>query len=159
MRAVALAQLRKLPHIIEQQRKNQAALKEVLSEFDEIQLREVPDPEGDSATFLSFFLPEATKAKAVFDALQEQGIGSAYWYQNNFHFHRQWEHLKKLRSIYPLPLTAVDNVPDYENLSLPVTDGIMQRLVMIQIMVNWSDEKLKELQSKVRTALKSALNK
>jgi 8-amino-3,8-dideoxy-alpha-D-manno-octulosonate transaminase len=50
-------------------------------------------------------------------------------------------------------------VPDYENLSLPVSDAIMQRLVMIQIMVNWSDEKLKELQAKLRTALQSALNK
>jgi 8-amino-3,8-dideoxy-alpha-D-manno-octulosonate transaminase len=157
--AVALAQLRKLPYIIEQQRKNQAALKEVLGEFDEIQLREVPDPEGDSATFLSFFLPDAAKARAVFDAIQEQGIGSAYWYQNNFHYHRQWEHLKKLKSIYPLPLTAVDHVPDYENLSLPATDAIMERLVMIQIMVNWSDEKVKELQAKLRTALQSALNK
>jgi 8-amino-3,8-dideoxy-alpha-D-manno-octulosonate transaminase len=155
--AVVLAQLRKLPYIIEKQRAHQHRLKEVLREFPEIRLRHVPDEAGDSATFLSFFLPDPAKAIKVFDEFQKEELSASYWYRNNFHYHRQWGHFKEMKSIYNLPVMELKNVPDYTNLEVPQSDEIMQRLMMTQIMVNWSEEELSTIASKMRSALKKAL--
>jgi 8-amino-3,8-dideoxy-alpha-D-manno-octulosonate transaminase len=51
----------------------------------------------------------------------------------------------------------MNNAPDYRNLEVPQSDAIMQRLMMTQIMVNWSEEDLNSLTSKMRAALKNAL--
>jgi len=155
--AVVLAQLRKLPYMIEKQKSHQNILKQVLKEFPEIQMRHVPDEAGDSATFLSFFLPDADQATRVFDEFQKEDLSASYWYRNNFHYHRQWGHLKELKSIFNLPVMKMNNVPDYKNLQVPQSDDIMQRLMMTQIMVNWSEEELNTLASKMRSALKKAI--
>ena len=155
--AVVLAQLRKLPYMIEKQKSHQNILKQVLKEFPEIQMRHVPDEAGDSATFLSFFLPDADQATRVFDEFQKEDLTASYWYRNNFHYHRQWGHLKELKSIFNLPVMKMNNVPDYKNLQVPQSDAIMQRLMMTQIMVNWNEEELNTLASKMRSALKKAI--
>jgi 8-amino-3,8-dideoxy-alpha-D-manno-octulosonate transaminase len=155
--AVVLAQLRKLPYMIEKQKAHQKVLKQIVQEFPEIKLRNVPDEEGDSATFLSFFLPDADKAVKVFDEFQKEELSASYWYRNNFHFHRQWGHLKEMKSIYNLPVMKLNNVPDYRNINVPQSDAIMQRLMMTQIMVTWSEEELNMLALKMRSALKKAL--
>ena len=155
--AVVLAQLRKLPYMIEKQKKHQNILKQVLLDFPEIKLRLVPDKNGDSATFLSFFLPDNEKAVKTFDEFQKEGLNASYWYRNNFHYHRQWGHLKELKSIFNLPVMKLSNAPDYRKLEVPQSDAIMQRLMMTQIMVNWSEEDLNTLTSKMRSALKNAL--
>lgn len=155
--AVVLAQLRKLPYMIEKQKAHQKVLKQVLLEFPEIRLRHVPDEEGDSATFLSFFLPDPDKAVKAFDEFQKEGLSASYWYRNNFHFHRQWGHLKEMKSIYNLPIMKMNNAPDYRNMEVPQSDAMMQKLMMTQIMVTWSEEELNTLAVKMRTALKIAL--
>ena len=155
--AIVLAQLRKLPYMIEKQKAHQKVLKQVLQEFPEIRLRNVPDEEGDSATFLSFFLPDPDKALKVFDEFQKEGLSASYWYKNNFHYHRQWEHLKEMKSIFSLPVMKMVDIPDYRNLEVPKSDAIMQRLMMTQIMVMWSRDELNTITDKMRSALKNAL--
>ena len=155
--AVVLAQLRKLPYMIEKQKAHQKVLKDVLQEFPEIRFRNVPDEDGDSATFLSFFLPDPDKAIKVFDEFQKEELSASYWYRNNFHYHRQWGHLKEMKSIFNLPVMKINNAPDYRNLQVPQSDAIMQKLMMTQIMVTWSEEELNTLAGKMRSAIKKAL--
>jgi 8-amino-3,8-dideoxy-alpha-D-manno-octulosonate transaminase len=155
--AVVLAQLRKLPYIIEKQRAHYSVLKQVLQEFPEITMRLVPDEAGDSAGFLSFFLPNPEKALKVFDEFQKSGIGASYWYKNNFHYHRQWGHLKEMKSIFNLPIMKMKDAPDYRHLNVPESDAIMQKLVMTQIMVNWSEDELNTLAEKMKQSIKIAL--
>jgi 8-amino-3,8-dideoxy-alpha-D-manno-octulosonate transaminase len=155
--AVALAQLRKLPHIIKKQREHQNALKNVLREFPEITLRNVPDEEGDSAAFLGFFTESQEKTLLVSDEFNKQGIGAAYWYNNSFHYHKQWGHLKSLSSIYKMPVSLNDNIRDYSKIDLPSTDKIMSRLLMFQILVNWDEDYIEDFSNKLRNSLKTAL--
>jgi 8-amino-3,8-dideoxy-alpha-D-manno-octulosonate transaminase len=155
--AVVLAQLRKLPYIIEKQKSHQHILKQVLKEFPEITLRLVPDESGDSATFLSFFLPDNELAVRTFEEFQKEGLSASYWYRNNFHYHRQWGHLKEMKSIFNIPAMKLSNARDYSQLEVPQSDAIMQRLMMTQIMVNWSEEEVNTLASRMRSALKNAL--
>jgi len=59
--AVGLAQLRKLDFMLERQREHKKWLKEALSQCPAVRFRNIPDEAGDSATFLSFFLPGRRK--------------------------------------------------------------------------------------------------
>ena len=59
--AVGLAQIKRLPEFLAIQKKNHGTLKSILGQIPGIEFRRVPDPKGDSCTFLSWFLPTAEK--------------------------------------------------------------------------------------------------
>ena len=61
----------------------------------------LPDPSGDSCTFLSWFLPTEELTRAVVAELKEQGIlaGNFYWYENNWHYIRKWDHLRQAATL------------------------------------------------------------
>lgn len=155
--AVALAQLRKLPLIIKKQREHQNALKKVLKEFPEISLRHVPDEDGDSAGFMGFFTKTPEKTQRVLKELNKQGIGAAFWFNNSFHYHKQWHHLKSMSSAFRMPVTLADNFRDYKKTDLSATDRLMERVLMLQIMVKWDEEYLNDFSVKLRNSLKEAL--
>ena len=73
--ALGLAQLRKLPDMIARQRENKGRLKTILSGLKGISFRHLPDPEGDTATFLAFFLPDPEKAMAFKELAGKGGVG------------------------------------------------------------------------------------
>jgi 8-amino-3,8-dideoxy-alpha-D-manno-octulosonate transaminase len=156
--AVGLAQFRKLDFILARQRAYQAQLKETLSAFPQITFRDVPDPAGDSATTLGFLLPDAQTAVRVHEAMGKAGVGTAYWYNNNFHYVRNWEHLKGLKSAYGLPIKLLENVPDYANIHLPQTDDIMSRMQMIEIRLSWTQEELDTIKEKTQGVLQEVLD-
>ena len=89
--AVGLAQVKRLPEFLAIQKKNHALLKEMLSQVPEVSFRRLPDPNGDSCTFLSWFLPTTQITKSVVDELKTQGIlaGNFYWFDNNWHYIRK----------------------------------------------------------------------
>jgi len=155
--AVGLAQFRKLDFILARQREYQAQLKEVLSAFPQITFRDVPDPAGDSATTLGFLLPDAQTAVRVHEAMGKAGVGTAYWHNNNFHYIRNWEHLKDLKSAYRLPIKLLDNVPDYADTHLPRTDDIMSRMQMIEMRLSWTQEELDGIKEKTQGVLQEVL--
>ena len=139
--AVGVAQLRKLDGILETQRTHKKVLREALSAIDGVSLRRLPDAAGDSATFLSFFMGDENRTRQAAADLAAAGIdGCFYWFDNNWHYIRQWEHLKTLRSCAPLPLTLMADPPDYGRLSLPESDRIMGRTISMQIKLSWSEK-------------------
>ena len=143
--AVGLAQIRKLPRILEVQRAHKRALKQRLENVPGITFRHVPDPNGDTATFLSFMLPDEDTARRASADLAAAGVdGCFYWYDNNWHYHRRWVHFTTLASSAPLPLTLVPNRPDYRALDLPRSDSILGRTLSMQIKLSWSPEELEK---------------
>lgn len=139
--AVGLAQLRKLDAILASQRTHKKAIKKALSECDGIRFRELPDPDGDSATFLSFYMPDQDKARQLTKALAEAGVdGCFYWYENNWHYLRQWDHLKALRSVARLPIEILDQRPNYHDVDLPQSDAILGKTISMQIKLSWTSE-------------------
>ncbi len=156
--AVGLAQLRKLDHILERQRSHKQAIREALGQFSGITLRRIPDEKGDSATFLSFFLPDESSARKVTKDLGQAGVdGCFYWYDNNWHYLRKWDHFKKLSSASSLPLTLLENRPDYENTELPKSDSIMSRLISMQIKLSWTHDEVSQRIDKITHVLKRNL--
>ncbi len=148
--AVGLAQLKKLDFILEKQRAHKKAIKDALAQFPEIGFRKIPDLQGDSATFLSFFLPDEAFARAASTSLADAGVdGCFYWYVNNWHYIRQWDHFKTLKSAAGLPITLVKDRPDYGKIQLPTSDDIMKRTISMQIKLSWSVDALSQRIEKI----------
>ena len=76
-------------------------MQDVLSLIPEVGFREIPDPAGDSHTFLSWFLPTAELTRAVIAELKSRNIlaGNFYWFEHNWHYIRKWDHLKKAETL------------------------------------------------------------
>jgi 8-amino-3,8-dideoxy-alpha-D-manno-octulosonate transaminase len=148
--AVGLAQLKKLDFILEKQKVHKKAIKDALAQFPEIGFRKIPDPQGDSATFLSFFLPDESLARAASTSLADAGVDACfYWYDNNWHYIRQWDHFKALKSPARLPITLIKGRPNYEKIQLPKSDGIMKRTVSMLIKLSWTADELSQRIEKI----------
>ncbi len=132
--AVGLAQLRKLDLILEKQRSHKKVIKEALKSIPQVSFREIPDENGDTATFLTYFMPTASAARETVQGLAQAGIGGCfYWYDNKWHYIRKWDHFKALKSAAKLPIQLLDNLPDYEKIELPQSDEILSRAVCMLI--------------------------
>lgn len=143
--ALGLAQLRKLDEIIlSNQKQNKDRIKETLSNIDQITFRNLPDPGGDSATFLIFFLPTAEKAKAFNQVMSDEGVGCVYWYENTWHYYQEWEHLLEGKSVsregYPFKTVSGDSRCVYPKSDLPKTAELMSRALTIPIGIHMNDQ-------------------
>ncbi len=150
--AVGLAQLNKLDQILDTQRKNKFAIKDAMADLPEVSFRYIPDAKGDSATFLSFFLPTESRAKQIAQNLAENGVGSPYWYDNNWHYYKKWHHLKEMKRSAKLSFELADNLPDYKNIVLEESDNIIKRTISMQIMLSWTKQ---DLENRIQAIIKS----
>ena len=155
--AIGLAQFRKLPYILERQRANKSKLVDAFYGFPQISFRKVPDVNGDSATFLDFFLEDEQSARKVLKMFDKHGVSYAYWYDNNYHYFKNWDHLKMLKTASPQGISALKPLQDYKTLQLPESDKIMSRLISIQIRITWTDSDLQLLSENIKKALREAL--
>ena len=74
-----------------------------MSKIPEITFRTVPEGGEENYGFLNFFLPNLDNARKVSTAFKDSGIdGCFHYYDNNWHYVRKWDHLKELKSLYPL---------------------------------------------------------
>ena len=150
--AVGLAQLNKLDLILSTQRKNKLAIKDAMADLPEVSFRYIPDAKGDSATFLSFFLPTEERARQIAKNLGENKVGCPYWYDNNWHYYKKWHHLKQMKRSAKLAVELADNMPDYKNIVLEESDNIMKRTISMQIMLSWTKE---DIENKIQAIMKS----
>lgn len=153
--AVGVAQLKKLDFILEKQRSHKKTIKDALARFPEISFRNIPDPEGDSATFLSFFLQSESQAREATASLGKAGIDSCfYWYDNNWHYIRQWDHFKKFKSPAKLPVALIEELPGYEKIDLPRSDNILARNISMLIKLSWTKKELAQRIEKITDVFK-----
>ena len=133
-------------------------MKAAIARFDQITFRHIPDPQGDAATFLNFFLPDEKTARKVVEAFNDAGIiGLQYWYDNNFHYIKNWHHLKDFSVAAKLPVQVIDPERNYSKINLPKSDNIMSRLVSLVISVSWTAEDLNQHIDNITTALDKVL--
>ena len=158
--AIGLAQMRKIKGFIEIQRKNKAIIVDTLNKFSFIKFREQPDEAGDSATFLSIFLPDEATARLAIEEMKAQGLdGFQYWYDNNYHYIKNWDHLANLKTLAPLAIEFQDRPQDWKNLHFPKSDNIVGRLISLQIKIGWSDAQLKERCEKLKSVMEAVKSK
>ena len=143
--AVGVAQLRKINYILETQKRNATAIKNVLNKFEEVKLRRVPSEDADSATFVNFMLPNEEITRKVAKELNAKGAdGCFYWYDNNWHCFKNWHHIQNLEFPMAIPQSKLDYLPDYKNLEMPQSKEIMSRTISMQVKLSWSENDLQK---------------
>ncbi len=156
--AVALAQTRKVPKILEANRKNKKMLIDILSQTDGISFARLTDPAGDSATFLNLLLPDTETAGRTVDELNKAGIGGFnYWYTNMYHFINQWDHLKSMKTVSNLPAQVLGISQDYNNLQLPKSQEVIGRLISFGIRCTWTEDEVRALAQNIAVCAAKAM--
>ena len=158
--AVGLAQIKKLDKFLSIQKKNHTALKNILSTIREISFRRIPDESGDSCTFLSWFLPTEEITRAVVAEMKAQGIiaGNFYWYDNNWHYIRKWDHLKNSVTLNALHPDLKAAVIHHANKDFSVSDAVMGRCVSTAIGLLWTDEQINTKGEQMVNVIKKVLS-
>jgi 8-amino-3,8-dideoxy-alpha-D-manno-octulosonate transaminase len=157
--AIGLAQIKKLDAFLTIQRKNHEILKAALSEIKEITFRTIHDEEGDSRTFLSWFLPSADVAAKTVKYLKEENAlaGNFYWYDNNWHYIRNWKHFTSAGFLNRQPDVIKNKLTEYASTSFAASDAIMQRCISTAIGLTWTEEQVKQKSLVLTNAVKKAL--
>lgn len=158
--AVGLAQIRKLDRFLEIQKQNHSRLKNILSQVPEVYFRQIPDPAGDSCTFVSWFLPTEEITKAVVNEMKAQNIlaGNFYWYDNNWHYIRKWDHLKNSTSLHPLNEAQQSALKKLQSQDFSASDAVMSRCISTAISLLWTEEQISEKGEKMVGVIKKVLN-
>jgi 8-amino-3,8-dideoxy-alpha-D-manno-octulosonate transaminase len=157
--AVGLAQIKRLPDFLATQKKNHVVLKQILAQVPEITFRRIPDPAGDSGSFVCWFLPSPAITVAVVDEMKAQGIlaGSFYWFNNNWHYIRKWDHLKQATTLNTLSPELKERVIEQANKDFLASDAILSRCICTSISLLWTEEQIKEKGEKMVVAIKKVL--
>lgn len=158
--AVGLAQIRKLDTFLAIQRKNNQILRSYMEQVPGISFRVVPDPAGDSASFLSWFLPSQEKTEKAIEALKAAGIfaGNFYWFANNWHYIKKWDHLKNVQSLYALNDAQKSALQKLSNTEFAASDAIMSRCVSTAISLVWTEEQVHAKGAQFLQVLKEAVS-
>jgi 8-amino-3,8-dideoxy-alpha-D-manno-octulosonate transaminase len=156
--AIGLAQMRKMPQMVAANKKNKKYLKDRLKGIEGIAFRNLPDEEGDSATFLNFLFPSKELTEKAFRQFAADGVnGVTYWFTNMYHFINQWDHIKKIS--YPSKLATHDlgSSQDYAAMKLPVSQDVMARMASIGIRCTWTDDELERFANQLVGSIKKVI--
>lgn len=141
--AIGLAQMRKVPTIMEANNKNKAYLVSKLKDIEGLGFAKLADPSGDSATFLNLLFQDQETAANFVASMNEAGVGGFnYWFTNMYHFINQWNHIKEMKTASKLAIEVLGAPQDYNNLSIPNAQNVIGRLVSFGIRCTWTTEEL-----------------
>jgi 8-amino-3,8-dideoxy-alpha-D-manno-octulosonate transaminase len=157
--AVGLAQIKRLDEFLATQKKNHAALKNILATVPQINFRRIPDPAGDSGSFVCWFLPTKEITEAVVAELKAQGIlpGNFYWYNNNWHYISKWDHLKNAITLNALSPEIKERIMQQAKKNFAASDAILSRCICTAVSLLWTDEQIKEKGEKIVAVVKKVM--
>lgn len=154
--AIGLAQLAKLDDIIARQKEHKATIRGALEKVNGVTFRDVPDPDGDTATFLAFFLPDGDTAEAFNKALSDRQAGAVYFKNNTWHVYDNWEHLHGgltlCRTGWPFKRGGAGPDLNYPPDTLPQTRAVFDRLLVFPIPVHLDADRRKTMLAAVEAA-------
>jgi len=154
--AMGIAQLAKLDGMIVSQKKNKQALKDAASRIPGVSFRHILDEDGDTATFLGFFLPDGATAQKVNGILRDNNAGAIAFGENTWHFYPQWEHLlagsTMAKGGWPFNREGGKRKVVHDRDALPASAALMDRLLVYQVPINLSAERLAEMVAALEAA-------
>lgn len=93
--------------------------------------------------------------------MKAQGIlpGNFYWYDNNWHYIRKWDHLKNSVTLNSLHPELKARVMEQANKDFSASDDVMSRCISTAISLLWNEEQIQEKGEKMVNVIKAVLNK
>jgi dTDP-4-amino-4,6-dideoxygalactose transaminase len=136
--AVLLAQIRRLPSMLDHLRANKQRFKSAIADLPGLEFREVIDPQDEIGTVLTVILPTSEVARSIAKDLDSSVIAEAGW-----HVYSNMEHLLEQRVVNPVGCPF--SCPHYAERGgrtrywkgmLPQTDDLLARSMNISIGVS-----------------------
>ncbi len=156
--AVGLAQVRRLSDFIAIQKKHYTILREALSKIPEVVFRTVPEGGEENYSFLNFFLPDLKVAQAVSEAFKKEGIdGCFHYYNNNWHYIKEWNHLKNLKTLYPVSEEMKQGLEYLKTKSFEKSDYYIGRNLSCLIKLSWTEAEVQERADKMTKIILNSL--
>ena len=156
--AVGLAQVKRLPEFLEIQKRNFSILREALSEIPEVTFRTVPEGGEESCAFLNFFLPDLEIARKVILGFKESGVDACWnYYDNNWHYIRAWNHLKELKSLYPISTEVKKGLEDLKTRDYSESDHYIARNISCLIKLSWTEDEVRERANKMSQIIRETV--
>ncbi|WP_372973913.1 DegT/DnrJ/EryC1/StrS family aminotransferase [Muriicola sp.] len=156
--AVGVAQIRRLDEFLRIQENHYGILAESLAGLEGITMRKIPVTGVQNYSFLNFFLPSEALARNAHKALAAAGIdGCFYWYDNNWHYYRKWEHLTELKTLGPVSPEVQEKLSGLKDLTFPSSDHWMGRNLSCLIKLGWSREEVAQRGEKIKNVLREVL--
>ena len=156
--ALGLAQLRKLDYICAEQRKNKDLIKAALRAVGGVKFREIPDPAGDTATFLAFNLPTEDGTKKFQLALRTRGVDTVRYKDNLWHYVPNWEHFLARSTAnsrkYPFTNPTYQGKVEYRREDIPQAEDILGRTLVMAVQVKMSEERIATISQAIAQAAK-----
>ncbi|MCO5723411.1 DegT/DnrJ/EryC1/StrS family aminotransferase [Robiginitalea marina] len=154
--AVGLAQLARLDEFLDKQKAHYARLRQAISGLPGVEFRRVPEGGVENYSFLNFFLSDETTARRARQALLAAGVdGVFYWYDNNWHYHRRWDHFKELRSLYRFPELIRERLVSINGRDFAASDHWMGRNLSLLVKLGWDGQELEARAQAMARALSS----
>ncbi len=143
--AVGLAQIKRLDEFLAIQKTNYNIFKRAIGREKAVSFRRVPKDGVENYSFLNFFLPSEEITKKVHVAFGEAGVDSCfYWFDNNWHYHRQWQHLKDLKGMGYFSNQIYDGLPNYYLSDFSKSDYWISRTISCLIKLSWTREEVEK---------------
>jgi len=156
--AVGLAQINRLDEFVAIQKKNYTILRDALAQIPEVVFRTVPEGGEESYSFLSFFLSDLETTRKASAALKENGIDACFhYYDNQWHYIRKWQHLKDLKTLYPVPAEVKKGLKYLETADYSVSDDFIARNISCLIKLSWTEEEVKLRAEKMVAAIRASI--
>ena len=156
--AVGLAQVKRLPEFLAIQKRNFDIIKNELATIPEIEFRTVPKGGVESCAFLSFFLPNLEISRKVSEAFKSNGIDVCWnYFDNNWHYIREWHHLKDAKSLYPLSSEIKNALEELKTQNFSQSDFYIGRNISCLIKLSWTEEEVRERALKMRNCINEVL--
>ena len=156
--AVGLAQVRRLPDFLAIQKKNFNILRDALSVIPEVTFRTVPEGGEENYGFLNFFLPDLEIARKASQNLKAAGVdGCFHYFDNNWHYVRKWDHLKDVKSLFPISAEVKAGLKYLQTKTFEQSDHFIGRNISCLIKLSWTEEEVKARALKMVEAIKMSL--
>jgi len=156
--AVGLAQLKRLKEFVAIQKRNYTIIRSALSHIPEVSFRRVPEGGEESYSFLSFYLPDLEITRKVAASFKENGLDVCFhYYDNGWHYIREWQHLKDLKTLYPLSKEVKDGMAYLNGKSFPQSDHYIGRNISCLIKLSWTEDEVKTRAAKMVDCIKASL--
>ncbi|MDD5712129.1 MAG: DegT/DnrJ/EryC1/StrS family aminotransferase, partial [Smithellaceae bacterium] len=140
---------------IDGQKKNKKAIMSILAQVKGVKFRDVPDREGDSATFLAFNLPDETQASKFQKALAAGGVDTTIYKSNAWHYVPNWEHFlaKSTANSKKNPFSDTrSKVPSYDRKDIPQAEDLLGRTLVMGVTVKCSGERMATIKAAIEKA-------
>jgi 8-amino-3,8-dideoxy-alpha-D-manno-octulosonate transaminase len=154
--AVGLAQVRRLPDFIAIQKRNYTIIRNALARVPGVTFRTVPKGGEESYAFLNFFLPDLETARKVSKAFKDNGIDACFhYYDNNWHYIRRWDHLKDLKSLFPISKEVKEGMEYLKTKTFKQSDAYIARNISCLIKLSWSEDEVKTRAEKMAELIRA----